>query len=177
MHSPFYFQEVLIIHRISHLKSFPKQLLACLNIILIFSKTLIGFVYIVLLIVQSNAFAQNKTSLVISKEKGGFIVKSDIQKNDTHTGIFTGIGNVHFLYRDRGISGTSSQIQYFNNERIIVLTGNVDILRNNDSFLRADRIVFMINEDKFVADSAPGSQVLGNFIFKEPEPNQRKLLP
>ena len=93
-------------------------------------------------------------------EDGGLItIESDIQNADSVTGVFTAIGNVRIVYPARGIVATSRQAQYFSKEDRVVLTGDVDVIRDGENSMQAERVVYLLEEEQAVADPSTGAQV------------------
>ena len=94
------------------------------------------------------------------EEGGGLItIESDIQNADSVTGVFTAIGNVRIVYPARGIVATSRQAQYFSKEDRVVLTGDVDVIRDGENSMQAERGVYLLEEEQAVADPSTGAQV------------------
>ena len=94
------------------------------------------------------------------EEGGGLItIESDIQNADSGTGVFTAIGNVRIVYPVRGIVATSRQAQYFSKEDRVVLTGDVDVIRDGENSMQAERVVYLLEEEQAVADPSTGAQV------------------
>ena len=93
-------------------------------------------------------------------EDGGLItIESDIQNADSVTGVFTAIGNVRIVYPARGIVATSRQAQYFSKEDRVVLTGDVDVIRDGENSMQAERVIYLLEEKQAVADPSTGAQV------------------
>ena len=93
-------------------------------------------------------------------EDGGLItIESDIQNADSVTGVFTAIGNVRIVYPARGIVATSRQAQYFSKEDRVVLSGDVDVIRDGENSMQAERVVYLLEEEQGVADPRTGAQV------------------
>ena len=93
-------------------------------------------------------------------EDGGLItIESDIQNADSVTGVFTAIGNVRIVYPARGIVATSRQAQYFSKEDRVVLTGDVDVIRDGENSMQAERVVYLLEEEQAVAEPRPAAQV------------------
>ncbi|WP_413361205.1 LptA/OstA family protein [Prochlorococcus sp. MIT 1201] len=93
-------------------------------------------------------------------EDGGLItIESDIQNADSVTGVFTAIGNVRIVYPARGIVATSRQAQYFSKEDRVVLSGDVDVIRDGENSMQAERVVYLLEEEQGVADPRTGTQV------------------
>ena len=93
------------------------------------------------------------------------VIESDRQSTDSMGDVFTAFGNVRINYPDKGIIATSKQAQYLKNEKIIVLIGDVEVTREGRDSLYGQRVVYFLDEDRLVADSKPGSQVLLIFII------------
>jgi len=85
-------------------------------------------------------------------------VRADRQEADARTGIVTARGNVQIDYPARAITGTADQVQYFSNERRLVMTGNVFVLQDGNS-IRGEVVVYLIDEGKFMAEPLPNRQV------------------
>ncbi len=93
-------------------------------------------------------------------EDGGLItIESDIQNADSGTGVFTAIGNVRIVYPVRGIVATSRQAQYFSKEDRVVLTGDVDVIRDGENSIQAERVIYLLEEEQAVAEPRPAAQV------------------
>ncbi len=118
------------------------------------------------------AFAQQSsaTSVISIQEK--IFIESDFQISDSVSDVLTATGNVIVRYPANGVIAASRQAQYFKEEQLIVLTGDVNIIREEGNSLKADRVVFMINNNQLFADSTPSSQVFSKFIFNPKELNQ-----
>ncbi|BAW95847.1 hypothetical protein NIES970_07610 [[Synechococcus] sp. NIES-970] len=95
-------------------------------------------------------------------------VLSDIQEANTESGIITARGNVRINYPARDIQATAAQAQYFSEERILVLTGNVYVLQEGNS-LRAERMTYAIDEGRFVATPNSNEQVEARYLVVEQE--------
>ena len=109
------------------------------------------------------------TAVQAQASDGALTVTSDIQEANSETGVVTARGNVHINYPARNIQGTAAQAQYFSTERTLVLTGNVYVLQDGNS-LRAERMVYRIDEGRFVATPAPREQVEAIYLVTETEP-------
>ncbi len=93
-------------------------------------------------------------------EDGGLItIESDIQNADSGTEVFTAIGNVRIVYPVRGIVATSRQAQYFSKEDRLVLTGDVDVIRDGENSMQAERVIYLLEEEQAVAEPRPAAQV------------------
>ncbi len=100
-------------------------------------------------------------------------IESDLQKADNLTGVVTATGNVRILYPDRRVVATARQAQYFSREGRVVLSGDVDIRQDNGNSIRAERIVYLVELERIVADPAPGEQVIIRYYLN---PTDRALL-
>ncbi|WP_315855487.1 LPS-assembly protein LptD [Synechococcus sp. Tobar12-5m-g] len=94
-------------------------------------------------------------------------IESDSQKADNATGIITAIGNVRILYPDRRLVATSRQAQYFTKEGRIVLTGEVDVVQEGGNLLRAERVVYLVDSERVLAEPASGQQVFSQLRLQE----------
>ena len=109
------------------------------------------------------------------REQGGFLQKStQIQSDvDNKGGIFSAYGNVKIIYKKNGIIATSQQAQYLKKENILVLKGDVDLIRKGRDSLHAQRLVYLLENDEIIADSDSESQVLLNFFLDSGNTNQQ----
>ncbi|MBF2065730.1 MAG: OstA family protein [Calothrix sp. C42_A2020_038] len=94
-------------------------------------------------------------------------IKSDIQEYDANSQVVTARGNVQMFYSARGIQATAAQAQYFSRERQIILSGNVYILQQGGNSIRGERVVYLIDQGRFVAQPQAGRQVESIYIVNE----------
>jgi lipopolysaccharide export system protein LptA len=90
---------------------------------------------------------------------GMVTIESDSQRADNRTGIVTANGNVRITYPDRGMVATSRQAQYFSKEGRLVLTGDVDVVDTQGQSIRAERMVYRLDDERLVAEPPAGQQV------------------
>lgn len=107
---------------------------------------------------------------VLAQNQGrrSLTMRADTTQLDTNTGVVTARGNVQLNFPARQIQATANQAQYFDQERQIVLKGDVYVLQRGNS-LRANTITYLIDEGRFVALPEPNRQV--EAIFLVPEKN------
>lgn len=86
-------------------------------------------------------------------------VESDLQQADNVTGVVTATGNVRVLYPEKKLVATARQAQYFTKEGRIILSGDVDVVQEGGNRLRAQRVTYLVQADRLVADPSPGDQV------------------
>ena len=104
-------------------------------------------------------------------EPSGLVtVESDLQQADNLTGVVTATGNVKISYPPKQVQAWARQAQYFTKEERIVLTGDVDVLQDGGNRLKAERITYLVLEDRMIADPAPGDQVLSNYRIQRTAP-------
>ena len=104
-------------------------------------------------------------------ESSGLVtVESDLQQADNVTGVVTATGNVKISYPPKQVQAWARQAQYFTKEERIVLTGDVDVLQDGGNRLKAERITYLVLEDRMIADPAPGDQVLSNYRIQRTAP-------
>ncbi len=128
-------------------------------------------------LLHSHAFSKETLPLIATENDHQIIIESDIQTNDSSSQVVTAVGNVRIIYPSRGIKATSSQLQYFGNEKIVILSGDVDFIRKGEASISADRLVYMLSEDKMVADSYSKSQVFSKFLLYTSFPDKRSITP
>lgn len=93
-------------------------------------------------------------------------VRSDIQEADSERGVITARGNVQISYPARSIQATAAQAQYFQQERRLVLSGNVYVLQDGNS-IRAETITYLVDEGRFIATPRSQQQVESTYVIPE----------
>ena len=96
-------------------------------------------------------------------------VESDLQQADNVTDVVTASGNVRVIYPQRDLVATAREARYFTKEERIVLEGDVDVLQEGGNRLIAERVTYLVLEDRLVADPALGDQVRSWFKL-QPRP-------
>ena len=97
-------------------------------------------------------------------------VVSDLQQADNVTGVVTATGNVKITYPPKQVQAWARQAQYFTKEERIVLTGDVDVVQEGGNRLKADRVIYLVLEDRMIADPAFGDQVMSKFQIQRSAP-------
>jgi len=103
-------------------------------------------------------------------------IESDVQQADNQTGIVTATGNVRITYPEKGMVATSKQAQYFSREGRLVLSGDVDVIDADGQRIRAERLVYQLDQERLLAQPAKGKQVMSKLklnssqIQSEPVP-------
>jgi lipopolysaccharide export system protein LptA len=100
------------------------------------------------------------------------IVRGKYQEYNTKTQVGTIRGDVELVYPARGIQATAKQAQLFNNERQIVLSGDVYIVQQGGNTIRAETVTYLIDEGRFVALPDSSRQVESVYIIRENDINQ-----
>ena len=98
---------------------------------------------------------------------GMVTIESDSQQADNQNGVITAKGNVRIVYADRGMTATSRQAQYFSNEGRLVLTGDVDVIDSDGQRLRAEKLVYLLDSERMVAEPTAGKQVFSKFRLQQ----------
>lgn len=96
-------------------------------------------------------------------------IESDMQQGDNQTGVVTATGNVRITYPDRGMVATSRQAQYFSKEGRLVLSGDVDVIDDQGQRIRAERLVYNLDQERLVAQPLPGRQVRSKLRLSIPQ--------
>jgi lipopolysaccharide export system protein LptA len=91
-----------------------------------------------------------------------------MQQGDNQTGVVTATGNVRITYPARGMVATSRQAQYFSKEGRLVLTGDVDVIDAKGQRIRAERLVYNLDQERLVAQPTPGRQVTSKLRLSLP---------
>lgn len=94
---------------------------------------------------------------------GMISIESDLQRADNVTGVITASGNVRILYPDRQVVATARQAQYFSREGRVVLSGDVDVIQLDGPSIQAERITYLVDQERVIAEPASGEQVLSRF--------------
>lgn len=97
---------------------------------------------------------------------GTLTLRSDVQEANAATGVITARGNVQIDYPAQGISATAAQAQYFDQERRIILSGNV-IVNQEGNRLEAETVTYLIDEGRFIALPQPQRQVRATYRIRE----------
>lgn len=109
---------------------------------------------------------------------GGLIsIESDSQSADNVTGVVTASGNVKIVYPARGMVATSRQAQYFTREGRIVLSGDVDLIQEDGSRLRAERVSYNLDDERALALPAEGYQVRSTLLIPTEKSETTPLTP
>jgi lipopolysaccharide export system protein LptA len=103
-------------------------------------------------------------------------ITADIQEYDAKSQVAIARGNVQMLYSSRGIKATATQAQFFSRERQIVLSGNVYILQKGGNSIRGERVIYLIDSGRFIAQPQSGRQVESIYIIEE-TPNNAASAP
>jgi len=112
-----------------------------------------------------------------SKDAGqSLTINSDIQEADSKNGIFTARGNVQIFYPARQIQATAAQAQYYQKERKIVLSGNVNVLQQGNS-LKGESITYLIDQGRFIATPKANQQVRSTYIVNDTNPQASSPAP
>ena len=117
-------------------------------------------VFILLDFFCPNAFGQDTNDPSMKGNDQEVLIESDSQSTDSMGNVFSAYGNVRIIYPKKGIVTSSRQAQYLRKEQIIVLTGDVELIRNKQESLKGERVIYSLKDDQLVADSHPESQVL-----------------
>ena len=112
-----------------------------------------------------------------ASNNGLITIESDSQIADNITGVVTAIGNVRIVYPTRGMVTTSRQAQYFSREGRLVLSGDVDVVQEDGSTLRAERVTYNLEDERAVAVPSSGGQVRATMILRPDQPAQTPLTP
>ena len=109
---------------------------------------------------------------VVTPTSGLVTIESDLQKADNSTGVVTATGNVRIVYPDQRVVATARQAQYFSREGRVVLSGDVDVIQDSGHSIRAERLVYLVERERIVAQPAPGHQVITFYRMNAPTPKE-----
>jgi len=105
---------------------------------------------------------------VVTPTRGLVTIESDLQKADNSTGVVTATGNVRIIYPDQRVVATARQAQYFSREGRVVLSGDVDVIQDTGHSIQAERLVYLVERERIVAEPAPGQQVITHYRMNAP---------
>ena len=105
---------------------------------------------------------------VVTPTSGLVTIESDLQKADHSTGVVTATGNVRIVYPDQQVVATARQAQYFSREGRLVLSGDVDVIQDAGHSIQAERLVYLVERERIVAEPAPGQQVITHYRMNAP---------
>ena len=72
---------------------------------------------------------------------------------------------------------TARQAQYFSQEGRLVLTGDVDVVQEGGNALRAERVVYFLEQERTEAIPPPGQQVFSQMVIQSGRPTPTPLTP
>ena len=107
---------------------------------------------------------------VESEPSGLVTVESDLQQADNVTGVVTATGNVKISYPPKQVQAWARQAQYFTKEERILLIGDVEVIQEGGNRLEAERVTYLVLEDRLIADPAAADQVLSKFKLERTAP-------
>jgi len=103
----------------------------------------------------------------MSLNTGLVTIESDQQRADQVTGVITAIGNVRIVYPDQRVIATARQAQYFSKENRVVLSGDVDIVQEGGSLIRAERVIYLLDSQRLAAIPPEGQQVFSRVPIQQ----------
>lgn len=121
---------------------------------------------------QQPPVAPAANPVVVTPTNGLVTIESDLQKADNSTGVVTATGNVRIVYPDQRVVATARQAQYFSREGRVVLSGDVDVLQEGGHSIRAERLVYLVERERVVAEPALGEQVVSRYRLNAPTATQ-----
>ena len=108
---------------------------------------------------------------MVTATTGLVTIESDRQMADNSTGIVTAIGNVRIVYPDQRVVATARQAQYFSREGRVVLSGQVSVIQDDGHSLRAEQLVYLVNQERLEARPDAGQQVISRYNLAAPTPS------
>ncbi len=137
----------------------------------------IGITLILLLLTPISLLSQENRNLIGNLSDEDIIIEADRQSSNGTGEIFSAYGNVKITFPKKEIYATSRQAQYLQKEGILVLTGDVDLIRNGKASLHGERLVYSLKEDQLTIDPKQDSQVLFRMNLLSEDLNQGNMLP
>ncbi|WP_320667606.1 hypothetical protein [Prochlorococcus sp. MIT 1307] len=138
---------------------------SCTQLLISSRRALAILVLSIVSLIPTNALGQQTNQALEVREEEEIMIESDRQSSDSMGAVFSAYGNVKITYLKRGIVASSRQAQYLKDEGIVILTGDVKLIREGGDSLYGQRVVYFLEDDRLVADSRTGSQVLLNLFF------------
>ncbi|WP_311134750.1 hypothetical protein [Synechococcus sp. CS-1328] len=86
-------------------------------------------------------------------------IESDLQQADNRTGVITATGNVRIVYPDERVVATARQAQYFSQEGLVILSGDVDVIQSDGHSIKAERVYYWVENERVKAEPTGGQQV------------------
>ena len=127
---------------------------------------------------QPSAGAVVARPRVITPTTGLVTIESDLQQADNTTGIVTATGNVRIVYPDQRVVATARQAQYFSREGRVVLSGDVDVVQQDGSLLRAEQVTYLVGLERITARPAANQQVFSRLrLTPTPKPGTPAVAP
>jgi len=132
-------------------------------------KLMLMRLWLPLLLVASPAVvrAQIDEAPTETAQAGLLTIESDQQSANSGTGVITASGNVRLVHSDRGLVANGRQAQFFSKEQRIVLSGDVDVVQTDGHTLHADQITVLLDEQRTVATTEAGNQVLSTWNLQD----------
>ncbi|MGL6133603.1 MAG: LPS-assembly protein LptD [Prochlorococcaceae cyanobacterium] len=135
----------------------------------------LGLTGLVLCMALPRAGRAQPNEAAVTPGTGIVSIESDLQRADNLTGVITASGNVRIVYPDRRLVATARQAQFFSREGRVVLSGDVDVIQLEGPSIQAERITYLVDQERVIAEPASGEQVLSRFPVaplrrEEPEP-------
>jgi len=111
-----------------------------------------------------------------SNQQNRMTVRSNRQEANSETGVITATGNVEIRYPIRNLEATSAQAQYYQQDRRLVLTGNVHVQQGENS-IRAEKVTYFVEQGRIVATPKQNQQVKSSYVIPEGEKNTQDSQP
>ena len=86
-------------------------------------------------------------------------IESDLQQADNRTGVITATGNVRIVYPDERVVATARQAQYFSQEGLVILSGDVDVIQSDGHSIKAERVYYWVENERVKAEPLGEQQV------------------
>jgi lipopolysaccharide export system protein LptA len=67
------------------------------------------------------------------------------------------------------VVATARQAQYFSREGRVVLSGDVEVLQADGNSIRAEQLVYLVEQERLEARPAAGEQVFSRFNLSQPQ--------
>lgn len=119
---------------------------------------------------QGPASPNPPSASVVIPTTGQVTIESDRQMADNSTGVVTAMGNVRIVYPDQRVVATARQAQYFSREGRVVLSGDVDVVQDDGHRVRAEQLVYLVDQERLEARPASGQQVISRYNLAAPPP-------
>ena len=104
---------------------------------------------------------------VSSNNESQILIESNNQSSDLNNSIFYAEGNVKITSADKEFTAKSNKAIFYKSSGRIKLIGNAEVITSNLNKVKAEEIIYFLNEKKFEAISGTNQRVKTTFSFND----------